>query len=249
VTLEWLLKNAVKLAQYWQGIGYAGQPSSRADRAALQRLEGSAPVIFDVGANCGQYIQLALDQLADRQTVIHAFEPGRAAFVELERRFRQKSGIFLNNFALGSQAAKQTLYYDVAGSQLSSLYSRRLDQHGRPFTCSEEVWVDTLDNYCDARGIENIDLLKLDVEGHELQVLNGAAQMFRRSSIRLVSFEFGGCNIDSRTFLRDFVDFFAAQGMKLARVTPSGLFPIPNYDESLEQFRTTCFVALGTPRK
>jgi hypothetical protein len=60
----------------------------------------------------------------------------------------------------------------------------------------------------------------------------------------MVSFEFGGCNVDSRTFLRDFFHFFAARRMQLARVTAFGrLHPIPQYDETLEQFRPTTFVA------
>jgi len=241
VTLQWLLRNAVKLAQYGQGIGL-----TRTDKAALQKLKSSVGslVVFDVGANCGDYLQLALTELANRQTVIHAFEPSSAAFAELEKRFGGKSGIVLNNLALGDKPGQQTLYYDKPGSELSSLHSRKLDHHGIDFSGSELVQVDTLDEYCHTCGVERIDLLKLDVEGHELSVLKGAAQMFKRLAIGMVSFEFGGCNIDSRTYFRDFFDFFAMRHMKLARVTASGhLHPIPRYEEALEQFRTTCFVA------
>jgi hypothetical protein len=82
------------------------------------------------------------------------------------------------------------------------------------------------------------------VEGHELAVLNGALKMFERDAIDRVSFEFGGCNLDSRTFVRDFVEFFESRDMKLARVTAAGkLYPIARYEEGLEQFRTTCFLA------
>jgi FkbM family methyltransferase len=244
VTLQWLLRNTVKLAQYGQGIGRV-----RADKAALQRLKRRAGslVIFDVGANRGDYLQLALTELANRQTVIHAFEPSSAAFAELEKRFGGKSGIVLNNPALSDKPGQQTLHYDRPGSELSSLYARKLDHHGIDFSGSEQVQVETLDDYCRTHQVERIDLLKVDVEGHELSVLNGAAHMFERSAIRMVSFEFGGCNIDSRTYVRDFLDFFAMRHMKLARVTAFGhLHSIPRYEESLEQFRTTCFVALPT---
>jgi hypothetical protein len=152
----------------------------------------------------------------------------------------------LNNFALGHEAAQRTLYYDVAGSELGSLYPRKIEQHGIHFSGNERVQVDTLDRYCAAQGVSRIDLLKLDVEGHELHVLNGAVQMFERGAIGMTSFEFGGCNIDSRTFVRDFFEFFASRNMQLARVTASGkLYPIARYEEGLEQFRTTCFLALG----
>jgi FkbM family methyltransferase len=236
--IQWLLHQTAKLAQYGQGIGAA----ARADKAVLKSLQpGRKPLtIFDVGANRGQYLQLALTQPA----VIHAFEPSSAAFAALASRFAGRSNVVLNNLALGSEPGRRNLYYDVAGSELSSLYPRQIEHHGISLTNCEAVQVDTLDHYCHTRGIEHIDLLKLDVEGHELEVLKGAAQMFDRSQIAMVSFEFGGCNVDSRTFVRDFFDFFTFRHMHLSRVTAFGrLRRIPGYQESLEQFRTTCFVA------
>jgi len=246
--LQWLLHKTVKVGQYGQGIGFAG----KADRAVLKHLRrsGTNPlVVFDVGANRGEFVQLALTELAPRGLTIHAFEPSKKAFAKLSQRFRNRNEIVLNNVALGDEAGEQLLYCDVAGSELSSLYPRRTEHHGIRMTSSEQVQVERLDGYCLARGILRIDLLKLDVEGHELRVLEGAAQMFEQRTIGMVSFEFGGCNIDSRIFLRDFFHFFEAHGMRLARVTGFGsLHPIPRYDEGLEQFRTTCFVA-SAPRR
>jgi FkbM family methyltransferase len=244
VKFQRFLQNAVKLGQYWQGIGCAGKANSATDRAVLRELKGVGEplVIFDAGANRGQFLQLALSEFG--QSVIHAFEPSSAAFAELRQRFGAKSGVVLNNFALGSETSERSLYYDVAGSELSSLYPRRVEYHGHSFTGSEQVQVKTLDDYCAEQGVTRIDLLKLDVEGHELAVLNGALKMFERDAIDRVSFEFGGCNLDSRTFVRDFVEFFESRDMKLARVTAAGkLYPIARYEEGLEQFRTTCFLA------
>ncbi len=241
------LQITVRLAQYCQGIGCASAPRAATDRAVLQHLKTAhrSPVIFDVGANRGQFLRQALTQFAGRPTTIHAFEPSSAAFTELQRDFGAESGVTLNNFALGHEASERTLYFDVPGSELSSLYLRQIDHHGMSFAGSELVPVKTLDDYCGAQGVSRIDLLKLDVEGHELYVLHGAAQMFERHAIDMVSFEFGGCNIDSHTFVRDFFNFFASRGMKLARVTATGhLYPIPHYEEGLEQFRTTCFLAM-----
>jgi len=245
--LQRFLHNTVRLAQYWQGIGSAGKPDSAADRALLRQLEpgNRSLVIFDVGANRGRFLQLTLTRLAGHQTVVHAFEPSSTAFSELWQRFGEKSGIVLNNFALGSETGQQTLYFDVAGSELSSLYRRKVEHHGISFTGSEPVRVDTLDGYCATQGVTRIDLLKLDAEGHELHILNGAGRMFGRGAIGMVSFEFGGCNIDSRTFVRDFFEFFASRDMTLTRVTAAGkLYPVSGYEETLEQFRTTCFLAM-----
>lgn len=70
--------------------------------------------------------------------------------------------------------------------------------------------------------------------------------MFRKRRIRMVSFEFGGGNIDSRTFFQDFWYFFREiEPARLHRITPAGrLVPIPEYREVYEQFRTTNFVVI-----
>ena len=69
--------------------------------------------------------------------------------------------------------------------------------------------------------MEDIDLLKLDVEGHELEVLRGGVRMFAQRRVKMVSFEFGGCNIDSRTYFRDFYYFFQENGLQdIFRMVP-----------------------------
>jgi FkbM family methyltransferase len=152
--------------------------------------------------------------------------------------------ITLNNIALGKQKGETQLYYDEKKSGLASLTKRRLDHFQINFEESEVISIDTLDNYCKTNNINNINLLKIDVEGHELDVLAGATEMFHKKAIDIVTFEFGGCNIDTRSFFQDFYYFFADAGMSISRITPSGyLFPIESYTEILEQFRTTNFVA------
>jgi FkbM family methyltransferase len=131
--IQWLLHKTVKLAQYGQGIG----AFSRADKAVLNQLKpaGKPLLIFDVGANRGQFLQLALRQSA----VIHAFEPSSAAFAELVKRFGTRSDVVLINVALGSEPGNQTLFFDAPGSELSSLYPRRIDHHGLHLSKSEIV--------------------------------------------------------------------------------------------------------------
>ena len=51
-----------------------------------------------------------------------------------------------------------------------------------------------------------IDYVKIDVEGHELDVLEGFGDLINK--IKLIQFEFGGCNIDTRTFFKIFGIFF-----------------------------------------
>ena len=102
-----------------------------------------------------------------------------------------------------------------------------------------------IDTYCDERGIEQIDFVKMDIEGHELMALKGCAGLLERGHIRALSFEFGGCNIDSRTYFQDFWYLLRGVNFRLYRVLPdSSLLRIKSYTEQLEVFTTTNYFAV-----
>jgi FkbM family methyltransferase len=237
-----------RFAQFLMGIG-AGSEVADSGEAAVFRLLRRRPApltVFDVGANQGQFLTAALEALADTDHRIHSFEPGKGTFALLAARHGHTPRVMLHNLAVGRSAGTATLWYDEEGSGIASLTRRDLDHLGIPFGRSEPVPVTTIDDHCHRHGVDRIDLLKLDIEGHELDALEGARGMFDRAAIGMVLFEFGGCNIDTRTYFRDFWHFFSGRGMRLQRVTPGGLLvPIDAYREVLEQFRTTNFVALS----
>ncbi len=187
---------------------------------------------------------MALRHVAARGLSIHCFEPGCETFKILRESARGDERIKLANIALGRECGEGILHFDRAGSGLASLTPRRLEHFGIDFSHSERVAIGTVDSYCAANSIARIHLLKIDIEGHELDALHGAKRMFDARSIDIVSFEFGGCNIDNRTFFRDFWYFFEEVKMNIRRITPSGyLHPIESYQEIHEQFRTTNFIA------
>ena len=233
------------------GIGKGSSPESSGERALVNKLKKGAPMgqslcIFDVGANRGRFLQM-IEHGLQRVTLFHvyAFEPCQYTYQLLCKNAEGYSNVTLNNLGLGKQAGEFELFYDMPGSGLASLSRRRLDHFGIDFKYSERVRIDTIDEYCRLNSIQIIDLLKLDVEGHELDVLRGGQQMFSKGKIKMVSFEFGGCNIDARTYFQDLYYFFKENGMnKIFRITPSGfLMPIFDYKEIYEQFITTNFVA------
>jgi len=210
------------------------------------RCERKSFCIFDVGTNKGQYLDLALNSLLGRQFSVHSFEPSAATLALLKNKFGSLPDVHLNPFGLGGESGEFDLYSDAEASGLASLTRRRLDHLGIQHQMSERVRIETLDGYCGTHGIENIDLLKIDVEGHELDVLRGGEAIFSRRGVRVVTFEFGGCNIDTRTFVRDFWYFFMDFGMKsFHRIMPNGrLFRFEEYNETIETFRTTNFLVV-----
>lgn len=127
---------------------------------------------------------------------------------------------------------------------MGSLSKRKLDHVGNNFEVTEsistirfeEYWAEKL-NSCE------IDLVKIDVEGHELSVLNSfGAALFKTKSIQ---FEFGGTCIDTRIFLQDFWYFFSKNNYQIYRITPFGLQKIDAYRECDESFYYTNFIAVN----
>ena len=232
------------------GIG-SGESSNRGSgEVGVPKLVNDSfpgPVtIFDVGANKGQYLTLLLDELGHRPDVtIHCFEPSATTYSVLLETAQGHPSVIANNFALGAKSGEATLFMNVPGSGLASLTARRLEHFGIDHSLfSETVIIRTIDDYCAEHGISEIHLLKIDVEGHELDVLKGAQRMLAEKRTHLIQFEFGGCNIDTRTYFQDYYYLFQEKGYDLYRLLPEGtLHRIGAYREEFEKFRTANYLA------
>lgn len=229
------------------GIGSGTDVGNSGERSVAEMLANkrlTEITVFDIGANKGQFLAMVQSNLGAQLKEIHCFEPAATTFKTLSKNVTASDEIHLNNIGLSSEAGTAKLYYDKENSGLASLTKRELAFRNIEFGQEEEVSLSTVDDYCKDHGIDRIHWLKLDIEGHELDALRGASGMFGRKAIEIVTFEFGGCNIDTRTFFRDFFDFFSSIGMTIHRITPSGHFqPITRYRETEEQFNTVNFVA------
>ncbi len=199
-------------------------------------------VLYDVGANHGNYAMEAMHVLREGSVKIRCFEPGRTTYHKLIERMHSYSNIDCYNFGLSDKEEVAVLYYDKPGSSLASLYNRKLDYFGINFSKQEEVHLRTLDDFYQSMKLnEIINLLKLDVEGNEIKVLNGAKNLLAAKKIEMIQIEFGGANIDSRTFLRDFWDLLH-KDYKMYRILKDGFAKIPFYTELIENFSCTNYL-------
>lgn len=235
-------------------VGTGSTITQSGELSVIQRLRDSwnareQVTLFDVGANKGDYALALLEAFqAHPNTLIYAFEPSNPVFAELQQALRshpQGQRLQAFNIGLGEKNERRTLYSsgESGPSGLSSLYPRRLDHFNIPMKAREEIELQTLDDFCAAHSVASIQLLKLDVEGHELAVLQGAHRMIEGKAIEAIQFEFGGCDIDSRTFFQDYFYLLNPQ-YRLYRILIDGLAPIDAYQEEQEIFLTTNFLAL-----
>lgn len=188
-----LLQRTVSLSQSLMGIGAGSEVDtsgevSVCDAIRLAHTQNQSPLcIFDVGANKGQFLSLVLGRLHGVPLVVHAFEPGQQTFGMLCQNIGSNPAVRLNQCALSQQPGEAILHYAEAGSGLASLSNRRLDHFGIHFDRTETVRLDTVDAYSARENVEQIDWLKLDVEGHELEVLRGATGMLSQGKIKRIT--------------------------------------------------------------
>lgn len=222
-----------------KGLEYGSY--SVADEAALAasfiESEISGGMIIDAGANRGDYTRAVVDSGVKIGKLI-MIEPAPSLRGALQELVKGNRKLVLEPTAVGSTESRLPLFFDEAGTGLASLYQRDVSHVGRSMEQSVSVPVTTLDQIAKKHGINRIDYLKLDLEGHELEALKGARRLLSEQRIKALSFEFGGCNIDSRTFVKDFWHLLVRDHrFTFYRLVPGRrLLRLDRYSESLERF-------------
>ena len=205
----------------------------------LSLLKTNPKIFIDIGANKGSYTKSLLKRFPTIEC--HLFEPSEINFQELKNKFPGKN-IFINKKALSKTSEERYLYSDKPGSGLSSLTKRDLNEQNISFDIEEKVDVIRFDEYWTDL-TKKIDFVKIDVEGHELDVLKGFGDLIYK--IRVIQFEFGGTDVDTRTFFKDFWIFFKEKNFSIYRMSPLGLIRIKKYNVREECFVYSNFIALN----
>jgi FkbM family methyltransferase len=231
-----------RLAARMQGKGYGSATIEKEIACIVKLMKHEPSCAFDIGGNVGSYTQ----ELCRRwpNITVHVFEPSPTNLPKLENRFGLRKNIHIHPFAVSDFEGTTTLFADQPGSGMGSLSHRNLTHLGiSEFNNEEQVRVVRGEDYWKQLGGGKVDIIKLDIEGHELSAIKGLGAIVEQTSI--FQFEFGGCNIDTRTYFKDFFDFFKDNNFEIYRITPFGVELISNYRETDEFFSTTNFLALN----
>jgi FkbM family methyltransferase len=183
-------------------------------------------IVFDVGANVGNYTKSILK--FNPEALVYAFEPHPLTFNKLTNNM---SGIFFNaiNFAVGDNSSELSLYdYKINdGSSHASLYKDVIENIHKSPSVEHKVNVISLDEFVAMNGLNIISLLKIDVEGNELNVLKGSKKIIGEGRVLAIHFEFNEMNISSRTYFRDFWDMLT--NYEFYRLLPNDMVKIEEY--------------------
>lgn len=142
---------------------------------------------IDIGANEGVFASEMLSALSIQH--LYCFEPGVSAFNKLNARFAGNKKVDCENYALGETNGSVTLY-TFPDSKKNTLDMSMRDHLRMESGVPQEIKMIPLDSYISEKDIPSVDLLKIDVEGHELSVLRGAKQLLERGGVKLIFCEF-----------------------------------------------------------
>jgi FkbM family methyltransferase len=141
-------------------------------------------VFLDIGANIG-YLSAVGTSLVGKNGVVHSFEPVPLYFRKLLelKKLNPKYRIFTNNFALGERSgtSKISLSSEIIGE--NTMISGFLSPERTKRTI--QINVKRLDEYLIKRNISNISLIKIDVEGYELLLLEGMKNYLNKNKQNL----------------------------------------------------------------
>ena len=161
---------------------------------------GKAPLIVDVGANIGQFANAA--KLFFPEARVVSFEPDPEAYADLQVNTHGLRDVDLHNIGLGDRDGVLPFYRHRLS--VMSSFSAHADDMARHRGCTE-LPVRRLDAVLDSD--HRPDLLKIDVEGFERQVLQGAWETVTRSRYLLIEVSLGRADgAGNLQLLRDIVE-------------------------------------------
>ncbi len=181
---SWYDTNVCVLADFFSAARYAWMNKQyniqlNGEAALLSRLACFNPqVVFDVGANIGVWSLAAGQSLPT--AMIHAFEIAPPTAAELRRRtWNLQNKIKVNEFGLGERAGEVKIYLSPESSTATSTLRAAIDASAAEHRIRQiheiNAEIMTGDAYLSREGISRVDLLKIDVEGAEMSVLEGFA--------------------------------------------------------------------------
>ena len=189
-------------------------------------------IILDIGANVGQ--SAIKFHHAFPQASIHCFEPVTHLNLQLEENVKQFSNIYVYADALGAAAAKSQIYlttHETTSSLIKPDYVKE----------TQNVNVITVDEFLKSENISHVGLLKIDVEGLDLDVLKGAKATLEEKKVDFILVECGFYNDAPHPVSIDIIrDYLLQFGYRIFGIYDQQLA----WSNSLElDYVNACFVA------
>jgi FkbM family methyltransferase len=164
---------------------------SATEQRFLREFPFNDGLILDVGANLGVFSILLAKRLPERQ--IHAFEPNPTTFRAMRTNFVRNRcpHVHAHEVAIAAHDGHVSFLVDPIHRATTHIVTEQASSDGVADNTSSIVRVPclTLDSFLETHGIEKIALLKVDVEGCENLVFQGARHLLRTGRTKVIYYE------------------------------------------------------------
>jgi FkbM family methyltransferase len=204
-------------------------------RSVVAARAGSASLtIWDVGANLGEWSQAVVDACAalGQTFQLEVFEPVPETNRQIAARFATNASVRAHQCALSREAGQGQMDIVSATGGTNAL----LTEGARAGSELIDVRIETGDGMRTALGQDQIDLIKIDAEGHDLDILRGMAGMLAAGTIGVVQFEYNHRWVATQASLFQVFRLIDGLNYDLARVTPTGLEILPEWNAEADRF-------------
>lgn len=190
------------------------------------------PVIFDVGANIGDWSKLVLD--VNEKSNLYLFDANPDICKSLEKKFRNND-VTITNTLVSNDHEKHDFYISDSNnlSGASSMYEH---YYLKGMSNKISIKSTTIDAFCELNSITRIDYLKADIEGAEVPMLEGAKNMIKNQSIGVIQLEYNQTWIKAHSSLKDIFDICEENEYKLYRIMPDSLMTLDYYHYIVDDF-------------
>ena len=194
---------------------------------AIKHLFHERPIIFDIGANRGNYTDYVLSLIPDAKMVLA--EPNQIWKEHLYIKYHHKGYRIFNDIIGNKHEVVPFYYFTNNNDQLSSIYKRPIFDD-LPMQETRE-YCRTIDNILDFCSFEKVDFIKVDTEGAEFDVLKGSAFSLLNKKINFIQIEYGGTYPDAGITMKEIIRFVNEFG-----------YNVYSYDKTFEKLDAETFV-------
>jgi FkbM family methyltransferase len=202
-------------------------PKTNGEEKFFMDIQDNINVIFDVGCRSdSKFIYFNGE--------VHYFDPVESFIENLKNQKNINKKSYFNNFGLGNEN-KELYYYPMYQSFYDRVNSCHISDDSNKFLLYIKKGID----YVDSKNIKNIDFLKIDTEGYELNVLQGFEDFL--VNVKIIQFEYGGTFLDNNTKLIDVINYLQDKGFyNFSYLTSYGTEVITDFNDHYQYCNIVC---------
>jgi FkbM family methyltransferase len=169
-------------------------------------------IFFDVGTNAGSFLKILTHFKIFSN--IHCFEPHPIISKKTKNIYQN---VKMNEICLSNNNGEVEIHFPLHSVGLSSIINRPVFKNLGTEVKKVKIKSITLDHYCNINNINNIDFIKIDVEGAEKMIIEGGENMFKEKKIKAGLFEIGETLKDAGTSEQEIATILERYGYNIVK--------------------------------